>query len=141
MPTGHGEKRGGEGTGLQGFRGCCYIAHQGTQAGRARGLPRSPRVSESEPGWDPDVLVPCRPRAVVAQAWCSAQGHANENALQLISVLESHTSKKLTAKTQEGGRAGLSDSLEMTSSYRRQTLGHPQPCLPPPPTPRFLTVP
>lgn len=100
-----------------------------------------PEYQSQSQGWDPDVLVPCRPRAVVAQAWCPAQGHANENALQLISALESHTSKKHTAKNQEGGRAGLTDSLEMTSSYWRQTLGHPQPCLPPPPTPRFLTVP
>lgn len=125
-----GKKEEGRGQGSGASEDAATLPNRGHRLAGPGACLGHPEYQSQSQGWDPDVLMSCRPRAVVAQAWCPAPGHANENTLQLISALESHTSKKHTAKTQEAGRAGLIDSLEMTSSYWRHTPGAP-PALPP----------
>lgn len=108
VPMGHGKRTGGTGfrVRLQASEGAAILPTRGYQLagpGACLGHPEDQRQSR---GWNPGFLVTCRPRAVVAQAWCPAQ--ANANSLQPSWAQGPHTSKKYTAKTAlDGKRAEL----------------------------------
>lgn len=120
--TGQREKRGREGAPgqhcrLQSRLPHCPLGH--TEAGSTRGLPMSLRKSESGPGWDPGLLMPYRPRPVWLRPGAQPKPMLTKLSPNGLGPGATHQ-QEIQPRCYlgwEGDRTGLTDSVEVTSSY------------------------